>query len=84
MCKERIKLQCYKVFAVDIGKRRGRTAKQLIPKEDGTSGFDTLWEMVRLDLSVEAHVLKPEYIELFTEEERKMCKSKLEQSGYKI
>lgn len=61
-----------------------RAAKQLISKEDGTSGFDTLWKMGRLDLSVEAHVLKPEYVELFTEEEIKMCRSKLEQFGYKI
>jgi len=35
-----------------------RAAKQLISKEDGTSGFDTIWEMGRLNLSVEAHVLK--------------------------
>lgn len=61
-----------------------RAAKHLISKEDGTSGFDTLWEMGRLDLSVEAHVLKPEYNVLFTEEERKVCRSKLEQFGYRI
>jgi hypothetical protein len=31
--------------------------KQLITKGCGTSGFTTLYEMGRIDLSVEAHVL---------------------------
>lgn len=38
-------------------------AKQLINKPGGIDGFTTLWEHQRLDLSVEAHVLKPEYAE---------------------
>ena len=57
-------------------------ARQLISKPSGTDGFATLWEHGRLDLSVEAHVLKPEYAELFTEDERKMCRERLEQFGY--
>ena len=57
-------------------------AKQLISKPGGTDGFTTLWEHGRLDLSVEAHVLKPEYTELFTDEERRMCRERLEQFGY--
>ena len=36
-------------------------AKQLINKTGVTDGFTTLWEHHRLDLSVEAHVLKLEY-----------------------
>lgn len=47
-----------------------KAAKQLISKNGGTYGFGVLLEMGRLDLSVEAHVLKPEYKELFTYEER--------------
>ena len=58
-------------------------AKQLISKDGGTDGFATLWEHGRLDLSVEAHVLKEEYKELFTDEERKMCKDRLKEFGYK-
>ena len=58
-------------------------AKQLISKDGGTSGFATLWEMGRLDLSIEAHVLKPEYKELFTEEEREICRGRLKEYGYK-
>lgn len=60
-----------------------RAAKQLTSKDGGTSGFVTLWEMGRLDLSIEAHVLKPEYAELFTEKERKICKERLNEYGYK-
>lgn len=59
-------------------------AKQLITKPGGTDGFTTLWEHGRLDLSVEAHVLKLEYIDLFTEDERKLCRDRLLQFGYKI
>ena len=57
-------------------------AKQLIAKNGGTDGFATLWEHGRLDLSVEAHVLKEEYRELFSDEERKMCRDRLIEFGY--
>ncbi|TJX13003.1 hypothetical protein E9840_11275 [Tissierella creatinini] len=59
-------------------------AKTLLAKDGGSSGFVELWEHGRLDLSMEAHVLKPEYNELFTENERKICKERLEQYGYKL
>lgn len=59
-------------------------AKQLISKEGGTDGFTTPWEHHRLDLSIEAHVLKPEYAALFTDDERKICRDRLEQFGYTI
>ena len=58
------------------------TAKQLISKSEG-SGLGTLWEYGRLDLSVEACVLKEEYKELFTDEERKICSERLRKYGYK-
>ncbi len=54
------------------------TAHKLIATEGGTDGFTKLWEYRRLDLSVEAHVLKPEYETLFSEDERKMCRDRLE------
>lgn len=70
-------------FLQMLGAKGGlAAAKQLISKPGGTDGFATLWEHGRLDLSVEAHVLKPEYAELFTEEERRMCRERLEQFGY--
>lgn len=55
-----------------------------IGKPGGTDGFTTLWEHGRLDLSVEAYVLKPEYAELFTEDEKNMCRDRLLQFGYEI
>lgn len=68
-----------------IGDKGGlTTAKQLIGKPGGTDGFTTLWEHWRLDLSIEAYVLKPEYAELFTEDERYMCRDRLLQFGYEI
>lgn len=70
-------------FLQIVGSKGGlAAAKQLISKPGGTDGFATLWEHHRLDLSVEAHVLKPEYMELFSDEERQMCKNRLEQFGY--
>ena len=45
------------------------TARTLLWKEDVSDGFTTLWELKRLDLSVEAYVLRPEYAPLFTEED---------------
>ena len=59
-----------------------QAAKILIAKDGGTYGFEVLCEHRRLDLSVEAHVLKPEYTELFTEEERNMCRGRLEHYGF--
>lgn len=59
-------------------------AKQLIGKPGGTEGFATLWQHNRLDLSVEAHVLKPEYTELFTDEERQLCRDRLKEFGYPV
>lgn len=60
-----------------------QAAKILISKDGGTYGFEVLWEHNRLDLSVENHVLKPEYADLFTDVERKMCKERLEEFSEK-
>ena len=58
-------------------------AKQLIHTDTPSEGFTTLWELKRLDLSVEAHVIKSEYAELFTDNERQICLERLEAYGYK-
>lgn len=57
-------------------------AKQLIAKDGGTYGFEILWEAGRLDLSIEALVLRPEYGVLFTDEERALCAKRLKDHGY--
>ena len=61
-----------------------QAAKKLIAKEGGTYGFEVLWENKRLDLSVEALVLKPEYESLFSNEDKQLCSERLKQFGYTI
>ena len=47
-----------------------------------TETYKKLWEARRLDLSVEALVLKPEWAELFTAEELATARQRLEDSDY--
>lgn len=60
-----------------------RTAKEIINKADVTEGFIKLAEDNRLDLSLEAIVIKDKYKEVFTNEERKICLKRLKKYGYK-
>lgn len=61
-----------------------QAAKQLISKDGGTYGFEVLWENYRLDLLVEAHVMKIKYRELFSKEEIEKCRNRLIEFGYDI
>ena len=54
-------------------------ARRLLATERPSYGFVRLWECGRLDLSVEAHVLKPEFAPLFTEAELDTARSRLAQ-----
>ncbi len=58
------------------------TAKTLIKKDALSTGFIMLYENNRLDISLEAIVLKPEYKELFTENELNICRERLKSCGY--
>lgn len=58
-------------------------AKELLRKES-TSGFATLYMEGRLDLSLEVYVLKDEYDSLFTDEEKRICKDRLNEYNYKL
>ena len=72
-------------FLQMIGRQGGlATAKQLITKPGGTDGFATLWEHGRLDLSVEALVLRREYQSLFSEEEKLLCAERLKEYGFQL
>lgn len=57
-------------------------AHQLLRKEGTTDGFQRLKEEGRLDLTMEAVVLKPEYTELFSDEERRVAAHRLAEAGY--
>ena len=58
-----------------------QAAKQLLTGSP-SEGFATLWEKGRLDLSMEAHILKPEFRDLFTDAERRVAEDRLRQFGY--
>jgi hypothetical protein len=58
------------------------TARRLINSSVPSDGFTHLWERGRLDLTVEAHVLRPEFDVLFTDEERQRCRSRLAEYGF--
>lgn len=59
-----------------------QTAKVLLRKDTISSGFTKLYECKRLDLTVEALILRNPWQQLFTEEERKIAKRRLEELGY--
>src|ERR1700757_2146589 len=52
-------------------------ARQLLWSDAPSEGFTTLWERGRLDLTVEAHILRDEFITLFTDEDRERARSRL-------
>lgn len=57
-------------------------AHQLLRKEGTTDGFQRLKEEGRLDLTMEALVLRAEYAELFSDEERRVAAHRLAEAGY--
>ena len=80
--KKELKYNATRFLQILAEKGGIQAAKTLISKDGGTYGFEVLYEHDRLELSVENHVLKPEYSELFTDEERQLCKDRLEQYGF--
>jgi hypothetical protein len=59
------------------------TAKRLIMSSTPSSGFTRLWELKRLDLTVEALALRVPWRQLFTEVELKKARQRLDQLNYK-
>ena len=57
-------------------------AKDLLSREGTTDGFQRLTAEGRLDLTMEALVLKAEYTELFTDNERRVAADRLARAGY--
>jgi hypothetical protein len=58
-------------------------AHQLLRAEGTSDGFQRLTDEHRLDLTVEALVLRPDYASLFTDEERSIAANRLARAGYK-
>jgi len=57
-------------------------ARSLTLAPDASDGFTKLWELKRLDLTVEAQVLQPEYRALFTDADREAARNRLELYGW--
>lgn len=59
-------------------------ARSLLASGAASTGFSELWQHGRLDLSLEAHVVRPEYAALFSEAEREIAMRRLEEHGYAV
>ena len=57
------------------------TAQKLINSATVSDGFTTLWEKGRLDLTVEAIALRPEFRDLFTAPELREAERRLKAYG---
>lgn len=58
------------------------TAIQLVSSSVPSEGFTRMWEKKALSLTVEAHVIRPEYEPLFTPQIVDMARSRLRDYGY--
>ncbi len=58
-------------------------AKRILNSKDIPEGLMRLWEHGRLDMSLENYVLNPRYRSLFTPEELKIARQRLEKLDYK-
>ena len=60
------------------------TAQILLRGPQTHDGFVRLWESGELGHSVEAFVLRPKYAVLFSEEERRVARRRLEDHGFDV
>jgi hypothetical protein len=58
-------------------------AKHLINSTQPSEGFTKLWELQRLDITVEARALQPRYRPLFTPAELATCRRRLADYGWR-
>jgi hypothetical protein len=68
-----------------LHEQRGlRTAQTLLYASQVSEGYTALWERKRLDLTVEALVLQPEWRDLFTAEELEIARQRLQHYAYVV
>jgi hypothetical protein len=58
------------------------TARILLRASKVSEGYIALWERKRLDLTVEAVILAPEWNTLFSEDDRQIARARLAEYGY--
>jgi hypothetical protein len=70
-------------FLAMVSDRGGlETARYLLHAATISEGYTALWERGRLDLTVEAMILKPEWHSLFSAAERKIAIERLREYQY--
>lgn len=70
-------------FLLMLHEHRGvGTARILLQSPGVSDGYTALWERGRLDLTVEALILQPQWHDLFTDEERTIARKRLEEYGF--
>ena len=82
---ERAKTECHynaSRFLQMVAERGGLGAARYLLHAPLSDGFTALWECNRLDLTVEAYVLKPQWRGLFTQDEIAIAKKRLSELGY--
>ncbi|WGE27665.1 hypothetical protein PHA77_09085 [Edwardsiella tarda] len=60
------------------------TAKKLLASKGYSEGLTRLWEMGRLDISMEALVIKSPWCSLFSEDELEIARKRLEGCNFKF
>jgi hypothetical protein len=58
--------------------------QRLLDKREVSEGFTRLWELKRLDLTVEAIALRPEFAPLFTDEQLATARERLTKLGHLV
>ena len=61
-----------------------QAARTLIYASTVSDGYTALWERKHLELTVEALILKPEWHDLFSDEERTIARQRLADYGYDL
>jgi len=85
---ERAKTECkynavrFHQMVVDRGGLE--TARYLLHAPNLSDGFTALWKCGRLDLTVEAYVLKTEWHDLFTDDEIRIATKRLRDLGHPV
>jgi hypothetical protein len=57
-------------------------AKRLLAADEVQSGFTRLYELKRLDMSMEAHVMQEQFQSLFTTSEIEVARRRLDEVGF--
>ena len=73
-------------YFIDMVSNEGgrETARYLLDTREPSDGYVVLWENGRLDLSVEAEVLRPRWHDLFADEQRAVAMRRLREYGFDV